>query len=285
MSTSRDRLRTLALGTWAVLALVYLFIPIFIVALYSFNSPEGRFNFTWSGFTLDHWKDPFAVQGLGDALANSLLIGALATAIAVVLGTFMALALVRHRFRGRGATDGLVFLPLATPEVVLGAALLGLFLTSSVPRGFTTILIAHVMFTLGYVVVTVKARLEGMDVHLEEAAMDLGATEWTTIRRITLPLIAPGVAAAALLAFAISIDDFVITAFNAGQTSTFPLFIYGASRQGVPPQVNVLATALLLLVLALMFVNLAVQRRAARAQSARADAEPPAGLLPASSAP
>jgi spermidine/putrescine transport system permease protein len=288
VSTSRDRLRTLALGTWAVLALVYLFIPIFIVALYSFNSPEGRFNFTWSGFTLDQWKDPFAVQGLGDALANSLLIGALATAIAVVLGTFMALALVRHRFRGRSTADGLVFLPLATPEVVLGAALLGLFLTSSVPRGFTTILIAHVMFTLGYVVVTIKARLEGMDVHLEEAAMDLGATEWTTIRRITLPLIAPGIAAAALLAFAISIDDFVITTFNAGQTSTFPLFIYGASRQGVPPQVNVLATALLLLVLALMFVNLAVQRRAARAQSARADADPPApsaGLLPASSAP
>jgi spermidine/putrescine transport system permease protein len=286
--TSRDRLRTLALGTWAVLALVYLFIPIFIVALYSFNSPEGRFNFTWSGFTLDQWKDPFAVQGLGEALANSLLIGALATAIAVVLGTFMALALVRHRFRGRSTADGLVFLPLATPEVVLGAALLGLFLTSSVPRGFTTILIAHVMFTLGYVVVTIKARLEGMDVHLEEAAMDLGANEWTTIRRITLPLIAPGVAAAALLAFAISLDDFVITTFNAGQTSTFPLFIYGASRQGVPPQVNVLATALLLLVLALMFVNLAVQRRAARVQSARAGADPPApssGLLPASSAP
>ena len=265
MSTSRDRLRTLALGTWAVLALFYLFVPIFIVALYSFNSPEGRFNFTWSGFTLDQWKDPFAVQGLGDALANSLLIGALATVIAVVLGTFMALALVRHRFRGRATTDGLVFLPLATPEVVLGAALLGLFLTANVSRGFTTILIAHVMFTLGYVVVTIKARLEGMDVHLEEAAMDLGATEWTTIRRITLPLIAPGVAAAALLAFAISIDDFVITNFNAGQTSTFPLFIYGAARQGVPPQVNVLATALLLGVLALMFVNLAVQRRAARA--------------------
>jgi spermidine/putrescine transport system permease protein len=285
VNTSRDRLRTMALGTWAVLALVYLFVPIFIVALYSFNSPEGRFNFTWSGFTLDQWKDPFAVQGLGDALANSLLIGALATAIAVVLGTFMALALVRHRFRGRSTADGLVFLPLATPEVVLGAALLGLFLTSSVPRGFTTILIAHVMFTLGYVVVTIKARLEGMDVHLEEAAMDLGATEWTTIRRITLPLIAPGIAAAALLAFAISIDDFVITTFNAGQTSTFPLFIYGASRQGVPPQVNVLATALLLLVLALMFVNLAVQRRAARAQSARADAAPSPGLLPASSAP
>jgi spermidine/putrescine transport system permease protein len=285
MSTSRDRLRTLALGTWAVLALVYLFVPIFIVALYSFNDPRGRFNFTWSGFTLDHWRDPLAVEGLGDALGNSLLIGALATLFAVVLGTLMALALVRHRFPGRGATDGLVFLPLATPEVVLGAALLGLFLTAGVPRGFTTVLIAHVMFTLGYVVVTIKARLEGMDAHLEEAAMDLGAGEWTTIRRITLPLIAPGVAAAALLAFAISIDDFVITSFNAGQTSTFPLFIYGASRQGVPPQVNVLATALLLLVLALMFVNLAVQRRAARAQPARADAGPAGGLLPAARAP
>ncbi len=284
MSTPRDRLRTLALGTWAVLALVYLFVPIFIVALYSFNDPQGRFNFTWSGFTLDQWKDPFGVEGLGDALVNSLLIGALATVIAVVLGTLMALALVRHRFRGRGATDGLVFLPLATPEVVLGAALLGLFLTTNVPRGFTTILIAHVMFTLGYVVVTIKARLEGMDVHLEEAAMDLGATEWTTIRRVTLPLIAPGVAAAALLAFAISIDDFVITNFNAGQTSTFPLFIYGAARQGVPPQVNVLATALLLGVLALMFVNLAVQRRAARAQAA-GGAATPGQLLPAAPAP
>jgi spermidine/putrescine transport system permease protein len=279
VNTSRDRLRTLALGTWAVLALVYLFVPIFVVALFSFNDPRGRFNFTWSGFTLDQWKDPFAVEGLREALSNSLLIGALATVIAVVLGTFMALALVRHRFRGRGTTDALVFLPLATPEVVLGAALLGLFLTANVARGFVTILIAHVMFTLGYVVVTIKARLEGMDVHLEEAAMDLGANEWTTMRRVTLPLIAPGIAAAALLAFAISIDDFVITNFNAGQTSTFPLFIYGAARQGVPPQVNVLATALLLGVLALMFVNLAVQRRAGRAQAASDEPAGAPGLL------
>jgi spermidine/putrescine transport system permease protein len=267
VNTTRDRLRTVALGVWAVLALVYLFVPIFIVALYSFNDPKGRFNFTWQGFTLEHWKHPFAVEGLGEALRNSIVIGALATGIAVALGTFMALALVRYRYRGRGATEALVFLPLATPEVVLGAALLGLFLTMNLARGFLTILIAHVMFTLGYVVVTIRARLEGMDLHIEEAAMDLGATELTTIRVVTLPLIAPGVAAAALLAYAISIDDFVITNFNAGQTSTFPLFIWGAARQGVPPQVNALATALLLVVLALMFVNIAVQRRAARADA------------------
>jgi spermidine/putrescine transport system permease protein len=280
MNTGRDRLRTVALGVWAVLALVYLFIPIFIVALYSFNDPKGRFNFTWQGFTLEHWKDPFAVEGLGEALRNSLVIGALATVIAVALGTFVALALVRYRYRGRAATEALVFLPLATPEVVLGAALLGLFLTMNLARGFVTILIAHVMFTLGYVVVTIRARLEGMDLHIEEAAMDLGANELTTIRKVTLPLNAPGIAAAALLAYAISIDDFVITNFNAGQTSTFPLFIWGAARQGVPPQVNVLATALLLVVLALMFVNIAVQRRAARADAAARAPGAPAAPVP-----
>jgi spermidine/putrescine transport system permease protein len=262
--TVADRWRTRLLGLWAALALLYLFLPIFVVILFSFNDNKGRFNFTWEGFTLRHWRDPFAVQGLGEALGNSLLVGVVATAISVVLGTLMALAIVRHRFRGRAGTDLLVFLPLATPEVVLGAALLGLFLTMNAERGLVTIVIAHVMFTLGYVVVTVKARLEGMDLHIEEAAMDLGANEWRTLRKVTLPLIAPGVAAAALLAFALSIDDFVITSFNAGQTITFPLFIFGAARQGVPPQVNVLATALLLLVLGLMLVNVLVQRRIGR---------------------
>ena len=262
--TVADRWRTRLLGLWAGLALLYLFLPIFVVILFSFNDNKGRFNFTWEGFTLRHWRDPFAVQGLGEALGNSLLVGVVATAISVVLGTLMALAIVRHRFRGRAGTDLLVFLPLATPEVVLGAALLGLFLTMNAARGLVTIVIAHVMFTLGYVVVTVKARLEGMDLHIEEAAMDLGANEWRTLRKVTLPLIAPGVAAAALLAFALSIDDFVITSFNAGQTITFPLFIFGAARQGVPPQVNVLATALLFLVLGLMLVNMLVQRRIGR---------------------
>ena len=265
-----ERIRGAGLAIWSALALLYLFVPIFIVVLFSFNDPRGRFNYTWQGFTLDHWTDPFGVEGLDTAVANSLEIAAISTVLAVVLGTGIALAIVRHRFLGRGPVDMLTFMPLASPEVVLGAALLALFLTMNVATGFVTIVIAHVMFTISYVVVTVKARLEGMDVHIEEAAMDLGANEWTTFRKVTLPMIAPGLAAAALLAFVISLDDFVITNFNAGETSTFPLFIWGAARQGVPPQVNVIATALLVGALLLMALNVLVQRRRAAAAAVRA---------------
>src|SRR4029079_16992260 len=187
------------------------------------------------------------------------------------LGTFMALALVRYRFRGRGGVDMMVFLTLDSPEVVLGAALLALFLTMAVNTGFVTIVIAHVMFTMSYVVVTVKARLEGMDRHIEEASMDLGATERATFRKVTLPLIAPGVAAAAMLAAAISFDDYVITSFNAGQTQTFPLFIFGATSQGVPAEVNVLATLLLLAVLFLMGLNVLAQKSIAKRERVRTE--------------
>src|SRR4051794_9052292 len=265
----RDRLRTWLLGIWSVLALLYLFIPVFIVILFSFNDNKGRFNFTWQGFTLRHWQHPFADSDLSKALTNSIEIALVATLIATALGTFMAMALVRYRFRGRTPVDFFVFLPLSTPEVVLGAALLAMFLTLNVNTGFITIVIAHVMFTLSYVVVTVKARLEGMDRHIEEAAMDLGATEWVTFRKITLPMIAPGVAAAALLAAAISFDDYVVTSFNAGQTQTFPLYIFGATRQGVPAEVNVLATLLLVLILGLMGLNLLIQRALARRDAVR----------------
>jgi spermidine/putrescine transport system permease protein len=270
--TRWDAWRGRLLGLWAGLALLYLFIPIFIVVLFSFNDNKGRFNFTWQGFTLRHWAHPFQNPDLATAFKNSLLIAGISTAIATALGTFIALALVRYSFRGRTATDFFIFLPLATPEVVLGAALLGLFLTMNITTGFVTIVMAHVMFNVSYVVVTVKARLEGMDQHIEEAAMDLGANELTTFRKVTLPLIAPGVAAAALLAAALSVDDYVITSFNAGQTQTFPLFIYGATRQGVPAEVNVLASGLLFVVLALLGLNLIAQRargrREARALSA-----------------
>jgi spermidine/putrescine transport system permease protein len=251
-----DKGRSWALGIWSALALLYLFIPIFVIVVFSFNDPQGRFNFTWQGFTLEHWANPFANPDLATAMKNSFLIAGITTVIAVALGTFMAMALVRYGFRGRSTVDFFVFLPLSTPEVVLST-------------GFATIVIAHVMFTVSYVVVTVKARLEGMDRHIEEAAMDLGATEWTTFRKITLPMIAPGVAAAALLAAAISVDDFVITLFNSGQTITFPLFIFGATRQGVPPEANVLATAMLLIVLVLMGLNVMLQRRLARRDAAR----------------
>ena len=273
MRSQGDKIRSWGLAIWSALALLYLFIPIFIVVLFSFNDNRGRFNFTWHGFTLRHWQHPFANPDLATAFKNSLLIAGISTAIATALGTFMALALVRYGFRGRGSADMFVFLPLATPEVVLGAALLALFLTANVNTGFVTIVIAHVMFNISYVVVTVKARLEGMDRYIEEAAQDLGAGVWTTFFKVTLPLIAPGVASAALLAFALSIDDYVITSFNAGQTTTFPLFIFGATRQGVPPEVNVLATMLLVAVLVLMGLNVVIQRRLARRERRRTDVE------------
>jgi spermidine/putrescine transport system permease protein len=275
-----DRLRTWGLGVWSTAALLYLFIPIFIVVLFSFNNNKGRFNFTWQGFTWRHWQHPFSNPDLALALKNSLVIAGISTLIATTLGTFMALALVRYGFRGRATTDLFVFLPLATPEVVLGAALLALFLTLNVNTGFVTIVIAHVMFNISYVVVTVKARLEGMDQHIEEAAMDLGAGVWTTFWRVTLPVIAPGVASAALLAAALSVDDYVITSFNAGQTLTFPLFIFGATRQGVPPEVNVLATGLLFVVLILLALNVVVQKARGR-RDAAASAIPATVAAPA----
>jgi spermidine/putrescine transport system permease protein len=258
------RVRNIALGVWAFLALAFLLVPILFMIVFSFNDNRGRFNFEWQGLTLKHWAHPFENPDLAKALENSLAIAVLTTVIATLLGTLLAIALVRHRFRGRATADFFVFLPMASPEVVMGASLLAMFLVLGIGTGFVTILLAHVMFSISYVVVTVKSRLEGMDPHIEEAARDLGANEVTTFFRVTLPMIAPGVAAAAVLAFALSIDDYVITSFNAGQTQTFPLFIFGATRQGVPPQVNVLSTMLLLLVLLLMVGNVLLQRRLSR---------------------
>jgi spermidine/putrescine transport system permease protein len=233
-----------------VLVLVYLFVPVAVVVAFSFNDAAGRFNFSWQGFTLDAWRDPCRVPGMCDAVIASLQIGVIATVVATVLGTLLAFALVRHHFRGRASTSLLVFLPMATPEVVLGASLLTLFVNAGVATGFGTIVIAHILFTVSFVVVTVKARLAGFDSRLEEAAMDLYADEWQTFRRITLPLAAPGILAGALLAFALSFDDFIITNFNSGNTITFPMFVWGAAQRGVPPEVNVIGAAMFLLALA-----------------------------------
>ena len=189
--------------------------------------------------------------------------------IATVLGTLMALALVRYQFRGRAATNLFIFIPLATPEVVLGASLLSLFISIGFARGFTTILIAHVMFSVSFVVVTVRSRLIGFDRSIEEAAQDLGANGLQTFLRVTLPLIAPGVLAAALLTFALSVDDFVITNFNSGSTITYPLYIWGAARVSIPPQVNVLATMIFLFTVAVMLLTVWQQRRAERLASVR----------------
>ncbi len=242
-------------------AVVYLMLPVAVMALFSFNSPVGKSNIAWQGFTLKYWLDPFGAPGLQDAVVVSLEIAFLSMIFATILGTLIALALVRYRFRGSATTNVLIFLPMATPEIVLGASLLTLFVAIGLQRDFLTILIAHIMFNISYVVVTVRARLQGFDRRLEEAAMDLGANEWQTFWKVTFPLILPGIMAAALLAFSLSIDDFVITNFTAGQTVTFPMYIYGANRIGVPVQVNVIGTAIFLIAVGFVALSTLVGRR------------------------
>jgi spermidine/putrescine transport system permease protein len=250
------------LAAYSVLFFAYLLLPIAVVIVFSFNNPPGKFNYTWNSFTWDNWRYWNGVPGIQSAVVLSLEIALIASLIATALGTLIALALVRYSFRGRASTNILIFLPLSTPEIVLGASLLTLFLhTTAVTFGFETILIAHIMFCISFAVVTVKARLVGFDRHLEEAAMDLGANEWTTFVKVTLPLIAPAILAALLLCFAISIDDFVVTYFNSGSSVTFPLFVWGAARIGAPPQVNVIGTAIFVIALTAMLVNVLVQMR------------------------
>lgn len=251
----------IALPVYAVLALAYLFAPIAIIVLFSFNDVRGRFNFVWQGFTLDHWLEPFKIPALTDAMILSLKIAAVSTLIATALGTLIALALIRYRFVGIAAVSLLILLPLTTPEVVMGSSLLTLFLNQGITLGFNTIIFAHVMFNISFVVVVVRARLRGFDWTLEEAAMDLGANEWRTFRKVTLPLIFPGILAAALLAFALSMDDFIITLFTSGQEVTFPLWVWGAARTAVPPQINVIGTLILVTTVTLIGASLLLQRR------------------------
>ncbi len=252
-----------ALPVFTALAIGYLLIPIVVMIIFSFNDYQGKFNFVWHGFTLAAWEQPLAWPGLADAIRTSLVIAGLATVVSTILGTMIGLALTRYHFRGRGAINGLIFLPLAAPEIVLGASLLTLFINvglrsgltppgltllpkGTLALGFNTVLIAHIMFCISFVVVTVKARLSGFDRHLEEAAMDLGANEWTTFWRVTFPLILPGVLAAAVLAFSLSIDDFVITNFVSGTTNTFPIWVYGIIRNALPAQINVIGSIVFL---------------------------------------
>jgi spermidine/putrescine transport system permease protein len=250
------------LTVYSVLFFAYLLLPIAVVVVFSFNNPTGKFNYTWQGFTWDNWHYWDGVPGIRSAIILSLEIALVASLVATALGTLIALALVRYGFRGRATTNILIFLPLSTPEIVLGASLLTLFLNVAwVPFGFWTILIAHIMFCISFAVVTVKARLVGFDRHLEEAAMDLGANEWTTFQKVTLPLTAPAILAALLLCFAISIDDFVVTYFNSGSQITFPLFVWGAARIGAPPQVNVIGTAIFVVAVTAMLANVILQRR------------------------
>jgi spermidine/putrescine transport system permease protein len=273
-------LRHNALPIYAGLAVAYMLVPIFVIAVFSFGeAPKDKLTFGLDdGFTLEYWRTVFSLPELNDALFTSLRLAALSTLVSTAIGTLMAIALVRHRFLGQRAANLLIVIPMATPEVVIGASLLSMFIYYSVALGFTTLLLAHVMFSISFVVVVVRSRLIGFDRHLEEAAADLGATPLATFRTVTLPLLAPGIVAAALLAFALSIDDFVISNFNSGTTVTFPLYIYGVSLRGIPVQVNALATLLFLVTVVAVALVLLQQRRAERMAAVRPEQEAPIPL-------
>ncbi len=274
-------LRRNALPIYAGLAVAYMLIPIAVIAIFSFGeTPKGKLTFALdNGFTTEYWRTMFSIPELNDALTTSLRLAFFATLISTAIGTAMAIALVRHRFHGKRLANLLIVIPMATPEVVIGASLLSMFIYYSFTLGFTTLLIAHVMFSISFVVVVVRSRLIGFDRNLEEAAADLGAGPLATFRTVTLPLLAPGIVSAGLLAFALSIDDFVISNFNSGTTVTFPLYVYGVSLRGIPVQVNAIATLLFLIAVIAVGLVLIQQRRAERMAAVQPEPES-AGVTP-----
>ncbi len=265
--SKRGRIARWALNLFAAAVLLYLFTPIIWIVAFSFNEPAGRFNIAWQRFTLDNWRDPFSNQGLTEAFVQSLRIAVLSTSVATVLGSMIAIALSRYSFKGSGPLNFLLVLPITTPEIVLGSSLAAMFLDWDINRGFATVLIAHIMFQVSFVALTVRARVRGFDWTLEHAAQDLGAKPLRTFWKVTFPLILPGILAAALLSFALSIDDFIITLFNAGSLSTFPIYIDGSFKVRFPPQINVLATTILLASVIVMVVGLLWGQRSRRQQS------------------
>jgi len=249
-----------AIRIYAVIAFIYLFIPVAYTFTFSFND-SGKSNLVWQGFTWANWQNPCGAPEICTALGNSIKIGFLATLFSTILGTMIAFAIGRYHFKGRSTTNLLIFLPMATPEIVLGASMLSLFLVLQVNPGFWPTVIAHVIFCISFVVVTVKARIASLDPRLEQAAMDLYANERETFRRVTLPLVAPGIAAAALLAFSLSFDDFIITNFNSGTMTTFPKFVYTSAARGIPAQANVIASAMFFSALAVVIIGQYVARK------------------------
>jgi spermidine/putrescine transport system permease protein len=251
-----------------LVTLAYMILPNAVVLAFSFNRPTGRFNYSWNTFSFDAWEHPCDAAGLCTSLSLSLQIAVYATIAATVLGTMIAFALVRYRFHGRGSVNSLIFLPMAMPEVVMAASLLTLFLNLGAQLGFWTILIAHIMFCLSFVVVAVKARVMSMDPRLEEAARDLYAGPVQTFVRVTLPIAAPGIAAGALLSFALSFDDFIITNFNAGSTVTFPMFVWGSAQRGTPVQINVVGSAMFVIAVLVVVAGQFINGRRAKAAAA-----------------
>lgn len=266
--TNKERrpLRSRWLGIWSTFVFIWLFAPIVVVVAFSFNEPTGKFNTAWNQFTLDNWAHPFRKADYTQALLTSLKVAGVACLVATILGGLMALAISRYEFRGKGLVNIILVLPLTTPEIVMGASLFTLFFSRNANFGFATVVIAHIMFCVSFVALTVQARVRGFDWSLEDAALDLGSSPWRTFRTVTFPLILPGIAAAALLSFALSIDDYIITSFVAGDsTTTFPMRIFNANKTEIPPQVHVIASAILFVTVSLMAFGTARSLRRARA--------------------
>ena len=262
------RLSSAVLPIYTALVIAILFAPIVVMIVFSFNDPAGRQNITWQGFTLENYLTIWSRPDITGPMLTSVAVAIVAVLVSTVLGTLIGLALTRYEFRGRGPLNILIFLPMASPEIIMGAALLTLWVSIGTELGFATIVVAHIMFNISFVVVTVRARLVGFNRALEEAAMDLYANGWTTFWRITFPIIFPGILAAALLAFALSIDDYVITLFNRGTVVTFPLWVFGVSRIGIPPEVNVLGTLILVVAIAFILVQIWARGRDTEARAA-----------------
>jgi len=274
----KRKLSDILLATYTGLVIAYLLIPIAVMILYSFNSNAAtgtaatpKVSFRWQGFTVEWWKQWNGVPDLTSSLWNSLYIAVASTIVATILGTLIALALVRYHFRGSGTTETVMFMNIAAPEIVLGAALLSFFVLLQFPMGLLSIFVAHVMFNIAFVAIVVRARLSGFHREIEEAAQDLYANAWATFYKVTLPLIWPGILAGGLLAFALSIDDFVTTNFVAGQTVTFPLWVYGAVKVGIPPQVFVMGTSIFLAGLVIAIINVIAARRRNEVRQATED--------------
>jgi spermidine/putrescine transport system permease protein len=261
----RRRIGDTLLHTYTWVVIVWLSLPVFVMIVFSFNNPHGRYNTTWVGFTTKYWSSKlFAFQDLTQALINSIVIAVLSTLITTILGTMIGIALGKYRFRGQGSFNVLLFAAISAPEIVMGASLLSLFATLNTGLGYVTILIAHIMFSLSFVAVVVRARVLTLDPSIEDAARDLGASSWTTFWRVTFPMIFPGILSGALLAFVLSIDDYVVTSFTAGNVVTFPLWIYGVSKLGLPPQADVMGTMIFAAGLIIAGTNALVSVRRSR---------------------
>lgn len=254
--------------TWLII--FWLSLPILVMIVFGFNNTKGKFNFTWQGWTLHWYANLFAIPDLTTALRNSITIAIIVTIASAIMGTMIGYAMGRYSFRGRGIITLILFANVAAPEIAMGTGLLSLFLSMGIPRGYWTVVIAHIMFDIVYVAITVQARMSAYDKSLEEAAHDLGAGALTTFRLVTLPVLMPGVIAGALLAFALSIDDFIITQFNAGTMQTFPIWVYGSTRVGTPPQVNVMGTLIFAFGVLCVLVNTWILRRGRKRSAALA---------------